>query len=150
MRPNIVAYFLTSGVFTGQRKLWKPCCHLHKKCSWIPLKMGGAELHNINFPFLFFFLLSFFSRSPTWPLRLTTTCITQHYNSSTIHRAERKATHTCLLSCFLLHSCVFPSSLFLFSTKSQKKLTKNSEMPRNPIWTPPWRLHSHLSQAALE
>lgn len=53
---------VASGVFIRERKLWKPCGHLHKW--WRSLKMGGAFLHNISFPFFFhcfFPLLSFFS-----------------------------------------------------------------------------------------
>lgn len=57
-----------------------------------------------SFTFSFFFsiasfVLSFSSCLPlllfSWPLRLTTTCITLHYNSSTVCRTERKTTHTC-------------------------------------------------------
>lgn len=89
--------------------------------------MGGALLHNFSFPFFFhcfFPLLSFFSLSPTWPLRLTTTCITQHYNSSTIRWAERKATHTCLFSCFLLLSYVFPLLSFFRWPNHKRKWPK--------------------------
>lgn len=99
-----------------------------KKWSRFPPKMGRAKLHHINFPFFFhcFFSLSIviFSRSPTWALRLTTTCITQHYNSSTIHRAERKATHTCLLSCFLLLPCVFHLPSFFFQPNHKRNWPK--------------------------
>lgn len=31
----------------------------------------------------------------SWPLRLTATCITLHYNSSTSCQARRKTSHTC-------------------------------------------------------
>lgn len=53
------------------------------------------------FSFVLSFSLSFSLPLSSWPLRLTTTCITLHYNSSTICRAERKTTHTrCPLSPF--------------------------------------------------
>lgn len=69
------------------------------------------------FGFLFFPLplsLHLFS----WPLRLTTTCITLHYNSSIICWAERKTTHTCCslsLSCSFCISPSLPYSLAFFS-----------------------------------
>lgn len=42
------------------------------------------------------------------------------------------------------------SSLSPSLAKSQNKQAKNSELPRNPIWTPPWRLYGQLSQPGLE
>lgn len=115
-----------SGVIIRERKLWKPCGHLHKNWRWCLLKMGGALLHNISFPFFFhcfFPLLSFFSLSPTWPLRLTTLVL----HNITTHQqyAGQKEKQPTLVS-FLAFSCsyVFPLLSFFLRSNHKRKWPK--------------------------
>lgn len=81
--------------------------------SFVSSPLAFLSLYFFFFPFSFLllFCLSFSFSLPlplsSWLLRLTTTCITLHYNSSTICRAERKTTHTCCPLAPFFSLCLF-------------------------------------------
>lgn len=167
MRPSIVAYFLTPTCSDGE-EIFILSARASGVCSSgrgsfgnlasICIKSGQEFLLKwVGLNYITSIFHSFFSPSIVilFPLSHLAIEVNHHLYYTTlqlINNTPGRKKSNPHLSPFLLSLArlCFSSSLFLFSTKSQKKLTKNREMPRNPIWTPPWRLHSHLSQAALE
>lgn len=99
------------------------------------------------------FVLSFFRCFPPTPCLLLAVEVNHHLYYTALQLINnmpgRKKNNPHLLSSLSLSLSV-SHSLFLSLAKSQNKRAKNSELPRNPIWTPPLRLHGQLSQPALE
>lgn len=122
-----------------------------------PLKLFSISVSCIySFTFFFFhcfFCSSFFFFFPPTPSLLLAVEVNHHLYYTALQLINnmpgRKKNNPHLLSS---RSLPFSRSLFFFLSlaKSQNKRAKNSELPRNPIWTPPWRLHGQLSQPALE
>lgn len=123
-----------------------------------PLQLVSISVSSLfSFTFNFFsiasFVLSFLFSFPPAPSLLLAVEVNHHLYYTALQLINnmpgRKKNNPHLLSslCFSLS----PSrSFFLSLAKSQNNPAKNSELPRNPIWTPPWRLHGQLSQPALE
>lgn len=126
-----------------------------------PLKLFSIFIFFFVSSFLFFLflfcsvlpfsLLSFFFFFPPTPSLLSAVEVNHHLYYTALQLINnmpgRKKNNPHLLSSL---SLTLSDSLLLSLAKSQNKRAKNSELPRNPIWTPPWRLHGQRSQPALE
>lgn len=90
-------------------------------CSFVCVPSFPSFIFSIaSLCFVFLFLLPPLSLLFSRPLRLTTTCITLHYNSSTICRAERKTTpHLLFCRSISLFLALSPSRTIFFSLSLQ-------------------------------
>lgn len=126
--------------------------------SYISLLLQFCFFHLI--PMLPLFWLSFLSFTPLTASLLLAFEVNHHLYYTALQLINnmlgRKKNNPHLLFSFslllFLHLSLPPllSRFFLSVAKSHNKQAKNSELPRNPIWTPPWRLHGQFGQPVLE